>query len=349
MKKLTLIPFLLLFSTVLFGQTPTVTLSPAAGPAAGGTTVLINGSLGSCPIFPPCNAPTVRFGNSAALPVTDIRGDQVSVVTPAHAPGVVDVVITTRAGQVLTLPRAFTFNSESNPVAGWERVLIPVAVKQNAGNFGSLWTTDMSVFNAGTTPADVKDCIVDFCAYTPAPTLPVPAGSVRQLDYRNPFHEPAAILWVPTAQIGQLRFAARFRDLSKQSESYGNELPVVRESDMTTGPLHLLDIPTNPAFRVNLRLYDIDGRRDNDVEIRVVAMNAEETLFYGLPVRLNRIVEQPGEFYGFAAVSLDQILATSRFPFVRIEARASNPATRLWGFVTVTNNATQQVTVVSPQ
>lgn len=348
MQKLTLTLLLSLCSLSLFGQ-QNLTLSPTSGQASGGTKVFINGSLGSCPIFPPCNAPTVRFGSAAPLATTDIRGDQVSVVTPAHAPGVVDVVITTRAGQTITLPSAFTFLQEGNPVAGWERILIPVAVKQLSGNFGSLWFSDISVVNAGTTPVQIEDCIIEACNYTPAVTVPLHPGVAKSFDYRYLFSEPAAILWVRTSAVDQLRFAARFRDVSKQAESYGNELPVVRERDLTTGPVHILDIPTNRDFRVNLRLYDIDAHRGNQVEIRVFAMNGEETLFLGAPVTLNRSTEQPGEFYGFVAISLDQILATSRFPYVRVEARATNPATRLWGFATITSNITQQVTVISPQ
>jgi len=348
MEKLTLAVLLTLSSTMLFGQ-QTLTLSPTSGQAAGGTTIFINGSLGSCPIVPPCSGPTVRFGSAPAIASTDIRGDQVSVVTPAHAPGVVDVTITNRAGQTIVLPGAFTFLEGGNPVAGWERILMPVAVKQVAGNFGSLWTTDISVLNSGTTPVRVELCIVEACDYTPSPTAPLAAGVARTLDFRNVFDEPATILWVRSSEIEQLRFAARFRDLSRQSESFGTELPVVRESDLTSGPLHLLDIPNDRNFRVNLRVYDIDDRSDNPVEIRLFAMNGEETLFYGAPMKLRRSKDQPGEFYGFAAISLDQILSTSRFPFFRVEVRAANPATRLWGFATVTNNSTQQVTVISPQ
>ena len=348
MKKLTSILLFLFCSTALFGQ-QNLTLSPTSGQAAGGTTVRINGHLGLCPVFPPCNAPTVRFGSTAPITATELANDRISVVTPVHAPGVVDVIITNRAGLTITLPSAFTFLQEGNPVAGWERILIPVAVKQLSGNFGSLWTSDISVVNAGSTPVQIEDCIVEACSYTPAPTAPLHPGVAKSLDYRYLFNEPAAILWVRTAAVDQLRFAARFRDLSKQAESYGNELPIVRERDLTAGPVHILDIPTDRDFRVTLRLYDIDDRRDNQVEIRVFAMNGEETLFLGAPVTLTRSTEQPGEFYGFAAISLDQLLATSRFPFVRVEARATNPATRLWGFATVTSNTTQQVTVISQQ
>ena len=75
-------------------------VSPAAGPTAGGTVVTINGSnLGG--------ATTVTFGGASASIVTDTP-TQITVTTPAHAAGLVDVVVTTPGGSA-TATNAYTY------------------------------------------------------------------------------------------------------------------------------------------------------------------------------------------------------------------------------------------------
>lgn len=346
MRKLTFSILLLLSAHALFAQ-QSITISPTSGPAAGGTTVTLTGALGGCPIVPPCNAPTVRFGNSVALTATEISGSQVSVTTPAHEPGTVDVIVTLRNGQTVTLANAFTF--VANAYANWERVLIPVAVKNLAGNFGSLWSTDIAVYNASNAQIHIEDCIPEACSVPPTQNPPLGTGTTRYLNYQYLFDAPAAIVWVPKAEVGGLHFSARFRDILRQEQTFGSELPIVRESEIGTGPLHILDIPTDRRFRVNLRVYDLDARRNNNISVRVISMNGEESLSLSAPVAMHISEEQESELYGYAQVSLDSLIATSRFPAVRIEVSASDPATRLWGFVSVTNNDTQQTTIVSPQ
>ena len=344
MKKLIFGLILILGSTTLFGQS--LTLTPTSGPAAGGTTVTITGALGGCPIVPPCPAPTVRFGNSTPITATEVSGNEVTVRTPAHEAGTVDVLVTTRNGQTITLADAFTFVATA--YSGWERVMIPVAVQNIAGNFNSLWTSEIAAYNAGPANIHMEDCIVQACTVPPNPQPPLAPNQARYIGFSNRMDAPAAILWVPVNEIGDLRLSARFRDLSRQDQSLGAELPIVRESQLRTGTLHILDIPTDPRYRVNLRVYDLDARASNTITIRSLPMAGVETQSMG-PIPIAITEEAVSEHYGFAQVALDSIVSTSRFPKVRIEVTPSNPSTRLWGFVTVTNNETQQTVVISPQ
>ena len=344
MKKLIFAFILTLGTTTLFGQT--LTLAPTSGPAAGGTTVTITGPLGGCPIVPPCPAPTVRFGNSAPITATEVSGNEVTVRTPAHEAGTVDVTVTTRNGQAVVLNDAFTF--VANTYAGWERVLIPLAVQNVAGNFNSLWTSEISGYNAGTTAIHLEDCITAACTVPPNPNPPLAPKQSRYFGFQNRIDAPAAIMWIPINELGELRLSARFRDTSRQAQSLGSELPIVYESDLRTGPLHILDIPTDPRYRVNLRVYDLDARANNTITIRSIAMSGPETMSMG-PIPVNVVEEAVSEYYGYAQVAIDSIVGTSHYPSVRIEVTPSNASTRLWGFVTVTNNETQQTTVISPQ
>lgn len=76
-------------------------ISPATGVAAGGTHVTITGTG-----FTPDT--TVTIGGSAATSIVVLSPTQLTCITPAHAAGAVNVVVTTDAGAV-TATGAFTY------------------------------------------------------------------------------------------------------------------------------------------------------------------------------------------------------------------------------------------------
>ncbi len=84
---------------------PTVTsVAPATGPAAGGTTVKVNGTgfargqhaIGM--ISAKGHVTGVTFGGNAATAVKVLSDTQLECVTPAHAAGAVTVAVTSAAG-----------------------------------------------------------------------------------------------------------------------------------------------------------------------------------------------------------------------------------------------------------
>jgi plastocyanin len=95
----------------MFGQmvvnavsTPTITnVSPSSGTTAGGTAVTISGTS-----FSTSGTTTVTFGGSAAANVTVTGATSITVTTPAHAAGTVDVVVNTGGGSA-TASSAFTY------------------------------------------------------------------------------------------------------------------------------------------------------------------------------------------------------------------------------------------------
>jgi hypothetical protein len=83
-----------LSGTILTSSTgpagPTIAnIAPNSGPAVGGTTVVITGT--------DLTGGTVTFGGAAATCTVD-SATQITCATPAHAPGLVDVVVTTPGG-----------------------------------------------------------------------------------------------------------------------------------------------------------------------------------------------------------------------------------------------------------
>lgn len=76
-------------------------VSPNSGAAAGGTAVTLMGTLLS-------GATSVTFGGEAATSVNVVNATTITAVTPAHAVGIVDVVVNTTAGPA-TLPNGYTY------------------------------------------------------------------------------------------------------------------------------------------------------------------------------------------------------------------------------------------------
>jgi sugar lactone lactonase YvrE len=80
--------------TLTTGSTaaPAVTsISPTSGTTAGGTTVTVNGTNLT-------GATTVSFGGTAGTNINAVNSNQLTVTSPAHAAGLVDVTVTTSGG-----------------------------------------------------------------------------------------------------------------------------------------------------------------------------------------------------------------------------------------------------------
>ena len=83
---------------------PTVTaVSPAGGPTAGGTRVTVTGTKFT-------GATAVRFGTMAGTALTVNSSTKITLRSPAHAAGVVDVTVTTPGGTTaISTANRFTY------------------------------------------------------------------------------------------------------------------------------------------------------------------------------------------------------------------------------------------------
>jgi hypothetical protein len=107
--------------------TPSISsISPAAGPIAGGTSVTINGSNFE-------SGATVSFGSAQATSVQFVNSTQLQAVTPAGAVGSANIVVTNPNAGSASLANAFTYNAgpavtsvspASGPAAGGTTVTI---------------------------------------------------------------------------------------------------------------------------------------------------------------------------------------------------------------------------------
>ena len=132
---------------VAIPPSPAVTgVSPASGPAAGGTSVMITGTGFTGPT-------TVSFGGTAGTGVTVNSPTQITATAPAHAAGAVDVVVTTGTG-VATGTGLFTYLAAPPTVTAVSPASGPLAGGASVMIFGSNLTGATAVSFGGTAAAN---------------------------------------------------------------------------------------------------------------------------------------------------------------------------------------------------
>ncbi|MGZ5459947.1 MAG: hypothetical protein ACXW5U_10820 [Thermoanaerobaculia bacterium] len=92
-------------------------------------------------------------------------------------------------------------------------------------------------------PIAAVPCIVASNLIHCVPLMTVPPNRTLAIPALGTAEKPGALLHIPTPSASQMSFTLTARDLSKQSESWGVEIPVVRTRDFFIGPIHLTAIP----------------------------------------------------------------------------------------------------------
>lgn len=332
-------------------ETPFVVI-PASSRMEGGTPVRLRaGGVGSCE---PC--PRVLFGGSEATSVRVVNLSEIEAVPPPHAPGRVDVTILgSGLGPSVTLPAAFRYydHSDGPPEDAFETILVPIMF-EGEGAFGSRWTTELTVHNAGEAPVDPWMAFVR-CGPGTRCWPQLPPGATLHLQPSTMLSWIHGYLFpVPREQADDLRFTLHVRDASRESESLGTEIPVVRERELPRSPIVLLDVPLDPRFRRMLRVYDlaaIDGTRV------VMRWRLDDGTQYAGDMQLvlrtvGRCIAAPcwlPEPAGIAVSLFDLPLPPNiTQDHLHVEIEPLMPHSRIWAFITVTSNETQQVTTITP-
>jgi hypothetical protein len=299
---------------------PEFIVTPSFG-QAGTQIVLSNVITGEC-----------AFGD---LPVTiggvtvEARehGDVLVLEAPPHAPGPVDVTITTDCGTI-TVPNGFRYG-DGLP-GDYEKVLFPITFAGEGAN-GSDWRSDNLVRSR---------------APIPIPADPVPLAPFAVVRMPEEREDGGRFLHVPRGMERWLSYGSHAVDRSRTSSSHGTEVPVVHVRD-TANVLYIEDVPLDRHSRARLRVYDWDAQaRLVSVSVRVAGRGP---MHLSVPVTAVRIScpaapclqSEPG----YGAIELpafdEEVRAT-----VTISSALD---ARLWAFVSVTGNETQHVTLFTPR
>jgi len=178
-------------------------------------------------------------------------------------------------------------------------------------------------------------------------------------------------VYVGAAGAGKVTFNLRVQDTSRQAQTWGTTIPVVREKDVYTSTLHLLDVPVDSHFRSALRIYDFDAD-DAPKQVRVRIYDLCGPFFTPIPAecptapRVDTFLTLTGGAvpqYPSSVMVADILTAfpdlanvkaiplpfgDSRPAAVRVDIDPISPNLRFWAFVSATNNDTQHVTTILP-
>ncbi len=176
------------------------------------------------------------------------------------------------------------------------------------------------------------------------PSEPVIPGQVGELFY------------VDTNALGSVSFELRTHDEARNASSAGTEIPVVTENALRHR-LQFLSVPVSPSFRVLLRVYSCarvlpDPAATRFPRLRVLdeetgALLADDELYVYRFVSAGPGSYDVTPYPNSIALNLAVDPRLSGERAVRI-AISSADKDWLWGLLTLTNNETHEVTVVSP-
>jgi hypothetical protein len=304
----------------------TVRFSPYAVPITGGPIAIFN--------------PAVSLGDSVTIDGVTVRlvgptDGPPSFDAPAHAPGAVDVVLDLGSHTVTSKAALIYYDPASTDPAIFEPILFPVSF-QGPGALGSQWVTENFI---SWTPASFRDplpCCASFIAGT----------SAQLLNNANPW---GIVLYAIRGTADSLQLASRIRDTSRQTETAGTEVPVVRERDFRSR-LSFINVPVNSRYRVMLRLWAIGDDPHFNAALPVSLLSTPVPF---MPIPMSKI---PGTAMWFGSIDVTSPLTRTPSSPNMLQVYSTNYGSdavplaflRMWGMLSITNNDTQQVTIISP-
>lgn len=288
-----------------------------------------------------CDGVTIRVGG---VVVTDAKTDANGIYAwftppPREEPGLVDIEL--QYGDAIERHAFAVAYTNRLDASLYERILFPVLDDLRGAN-GSHWVSEVVFANPNFWYADLGPNIAPIsCVTSPCGTDRLSPNSYT--SYYGGDFPHGALLIAPRDDANALSFSLRVRDISRVADTYGTQIPVVRERDMQRNTtLVLPDVPRDPKYRVKLRVYAIEPYGSDPlhswVHIVNAATGAEKT---------ESVEYAPGEsIVEPAYAELDLPAGTEGERSAIYIEPAFNTLT--WAFVTITNNETQQVTIVTP-
>lgn len=231
-------------------------------------------------------------------------------------------------------------------------ILLPLLTSEEVpGAGGSRWKVVTAAHNGNSTFVSFGPCNVPTDPPCPPASFGIAAGQWRinpTFGFTNAGRN-GRLIYLHRDLARQVTLTARFFNLQDPSDR-GVALPLPRSEEFVRRAIQLLNVPMSDAARVTLRIYDPDDTgasarvtvRIYDVEDRVVSVRevALSPSGYSAPGGL--------PFAPSFAELLVDVAGTNPEEPVRVEVQPVTAELRIWAFITITDNATNRVTVVWP-
>jgi hypothetical protein len=231
-------------------------------------------------------------------------------------------------------------------------ILIPI-LYNGPGEHGSRWYTYASVNHFGTHVLDGRGVVFL------SPDCPIPEGCERG-ELENGYGAivgPQSLggLWLHPVEGDRVEVQAHFGERTRHAGTEGVELPIARDEDFRSGRFGLPAVRLDgghehQVIRTTLRVYALDPSPGQHVRIE---MRGWYNPAAPVPEAVQIIALNPGDDLhpAYAQLDLQDAFPQVQQGSVRIDIIPETVAgvtPRVWAFATVTHNATNEVTVVSP-
>jgi hypothetical protein len=298
-------------------------ISPSSGPASGNVLVTLKGNFGTWPYG-------IIFGG-VSVPATRVDEHTLTTTLPAHPPGTVDVSV---FEYDIGIPTDLTFTFTQAGADRFERVLLPL---------GSEFHTELRVWNVAEPGSGYLSIFGGEYSFSSGsdPVALVLAGSVDLLERSasNYSGNPGRFLYILKDQLALFGANLRVFDITRDAQSFGTEIPIVRERQFDNAPIAFPSVPIDSRFRTTLRIYS--------TEARAVTVTIGDQPF--------EVALQPGRDAYEPAYASFTNFPTSGTGAIRVKVDAPplflSPVVLgppIWAMLTITNNDTQQITTMTP-
>lgn len=292
---------------------------PRTGLIAGGTIVHLHGTnlffsspLGVCG---PLGCPlTVQFGDAPGNIIYD-SSDEIVVVAPPHAAGPVDLVVTfPLTPPAIVLKNAFTYEDPDDTTV---RLLLPVAAGTQ-GILNTSWQTDVLAHNETPSPLVIAGTTIPPLATQKLALSPSGTGMFLQ---------------IPRSVYEGVTITTHVHDTTHDAESLGVDVPSIPETQFRRTVL-LTGVPNDGRYRLLLRAYGYPGVGGFVVNVR------DDSTGELLSTQLSPVLVSSDLLYLQMPISAPQTSHT-----LRVDVSGDAP---IWAFLTLTNNTTENVTLITP-
>lgn len=223
-------------------------------------------------------------------------------------------------------------------------VLVPLLVGDLPGAGGSLWSSELTVYNAEAADAELyNSCVLSACSF-----WKVRGASALRITNARSSGFPGQFLRIATAtssgSIPEMSFQLRIFDRTR-NDDWGTEIPVVRWDLLTSEELTFIGIPVDKEFRHTIRIYTDQGTASN-VSVEYFDLDAGNLLLSLTPpfIQGGTILRDEG-YAQIDSTSLAGQLGQAKKLRVEVKNRLAGA---LWAMISVTNNQTQRVTIMRP-
>ncbi|HYK05365.1 MAG TPA: IPT/TIG domain-containing protein [Thermoanaerobaculia bacterium] len=260
-----------------------------------------------------------------------------------------------------TMARAVTFVDSTEGAENYVLYLVPFTTEIIPGANGSRWTGELTFYNGGVFDSEIAGSFSDPDRLSPPGPLYIDLhpGQTMKPDLFASGVSAGAFVQVPKPLDETTMISLRVRDLSRNAASWGTDIPIVAEED-TAQQVTLIDIPTDPQYRAMLRIYHWSGLDTLPSRVTIYSPDHPEPVATfdvtsTAPGGFWEPVEGDLPFYpSYAQIDLLTPAVRAAGPTIRVEvdnkgSNVSPPLPSLWAFVSVTNNDTQQVTIMTPR